>query len=83
MFCRHKPTECKQQPSKQKLENSNGSEQKSNPGGVNNNNGGTAIASKSGPKLKLNNNLAMALAALDKVLQTSANSDDEAEQDFI
>ena len=81
MFCRHKPTECKQQPSKQKLENSNGSEQKSNHGGVNNNNGGTTIASKSGPKLKLNNNLSTALAALDQILLNSTSSDAENSED--
>jgi hypothetical protein len=36
----------------------------------------------SDPKLKLNNNLMMALAALDKVLQTLTTSDDDEEQDF-
>ncbi len=35
------------------------------------------------PKLKLNNNLVTALAALDKVLQTSTDSDDDAEKDFV
>jgi hypothetical protein len=34
------------------------------------------------PKLKINNNLATALAALDKVLQNSTNSDEEDGQDF-
>jgi hypothetical protein len=82
MFCRHRPTDCKQQLSQLKLETLPVTEQKSSTGG-NTVNGSTTTASQSGPKFKLNNNLATALAALDKVLQTSANSNDEAEQDFI
>jgi len=34
------------------------------------------------PKLKLDNNLVTALAALDKVLQTSTHLDDDEEKDF-
>jgi hypothetical protein len=37
---------------------------------------------KGEPKLKINNNLATTIAALDKVLQNSSNSDEEEEQDF-
>jgi hypothetical protein len=71
MYCRHKPSDCKQQENKEK-------DQKSVPAPS------TDTSNQKGPepKLKLNNNLVTALAALDKVLQTSTNSDDDEEKDF-
>jgi hypothetical protein len=69
MYCRHKPADCKKQ------ESMSTSEAKLVPKPA-------TTESKVEPKLKINNNLATALAALDKVLQTSTNSDEEDEQDF-
>jgi hypothetical protein len=69
MYCRHKPAECKKQ------NHSSTSDAKPVPKPPSNENKGE-------PKLKINNNLATALAALDKVLQSSTNSDEEDEQDF-
>jgi hypothetical protein len=69
MYCHHKPSECKEQVNAEKKQqpSSDTSNKKED----------------SAPKLKLNNNLATALAALDKVLKTSTNSDDEDdEKDF-
>jgi hypothetical protein len=69
MYCRHKPSECKEQVNAEKKQqpSSDTSNKKED----------------SAPKLKLNNNLATALAALDKVLKTSTNSNDEDdEKDF-
>jgi hypothetical protein len=81
MYCRHKPTECTGQQSKQKPENINIAEQK-NTNANNNANGSNAITPKAGPKLKLNSNLSTALAALDKALQNSSSSDSEG-KDFV
>ncbi len=81
MYCRHKPTECTGQQSKQKPENINIAEQK-NTNANNNANGSNAITPKAGPKLKLNSNLSTALAALDKALQNSSSSDYEG-KDFV
>jgi hypothetical protein len=72
MYCRHKPTDCKEQENKEK-------DQKPAPASSTDTNNQTGSA----PKLKLNNNLVTALAALDKVLQTSTDSDDDAEKDFV
>jgi hypothetical protein len=82
MYCRHKPTECTKQPSKQPPENTSNAEQK-NSNTINNNaSGANAPTSKAGPKLRLNNNLSTALAALDKALQNSSTSDSE-DKDFM
>jgi hypothetical protein len=69
MYCRHKPAECKKQTPMSTSDAKPAPKSSSN-------------ESKGEPKLKINNNLATALAALDKVLQTSTNSDEEEEQDF-
>jgi len=82
MYCRHKPTECTKQPSKQPPENTSNAEQK-NSNTINNNaSGANAPTSKAGHKLRLNNNLSTALAALDKALQNSSTSDSE-DKDFM
>ncbi len=80
MYCHHKPTECKQQQSKQKPEVINTAEQKNN-NGSNDVNGSTASTPEMAPKLKLNGNLSTALAALDKALQHSTSSDAESSED--
>jgi hypothetical protein len=72
MFCRHKPQECKEQEKNNKSSSSTDA-------------GNNESKSKtSAPKLKLNNNLAAALAALDGVLKQSTDSDQEkdSETDF-
>jgi hypothetical protein len=69
MYCRHKPADCKKQ------ESTLTSDAKSAPKPA-------TTQSNAEPKLKINNNLATALAALDKALHTSTNSDEEDEQDF-
>jgi hypothetical protein len=71
MYCRHKPTDCKEQENKE-------IGQKPAPASSTD----TSNQKVPEPKLKLNNNLVTALAALDKVLQTSTDSDD-AEKDFV
>jgi len=82
MYCRRKPSECTKQPSKQPPENTNNAEQKNNNNINNNVIGANAPTPKAGPKLKLNNNLSTALAALDKALQNSSTSDSE-DKDFM
>jgi hypothetical protein len=72
MFCRHKPQECKEQEKNNKSSSSTDA-------------GNNESKSKtSAPKLKLNNNLAAALAALDGVLKQSTDSDQvkNSETDF-
>jgi hypothetical protein len=69
MYCRHKPAECKKQ------NPVSTSDAKPAPKS-------SSTENKGEPKLKINNNLATALAALDKVLQNSTNSDEDEEQDF-
>ncbi len=78
MFCPHKPTECKQQQSKQKPKTQNNGEQKNN-NSNNNSNGSNSETPKMGPKLKINNNLSTALAALDEALQNSFSLDADSE----
>jgi hypothetical protein len=74
MCCHQKPSDYKEQENKEK-------EQKPAPASSSSSSDNT---NKKGsePKLKLNNNLVTALAALDKVLQISTNSDDDDEKDF-
>jgi hypothetical protein len=69
MYCRHKVADCRKQ------ESMSMSQAKSAPKPSTNEN-------KVEPKLKINNNRSTALAALDKVLQNSTNSDEEDGQDF-
>ena len=73
MYCRHKPSDCKEQETKEK-------EQKPSSAQIVSSDASSKKTLE--PKLKLNNNLATALAALDKVLHNSTNSDDEEEKDF-
>ncbi len=73
MYCRHKPADCKKQESTLTSDAKSGAKSAPKP---------ATTQSNAEPKLKINNNLATALAALDKALHTSTNSDEADEQDF-
>jgi hypothetical protein len=74
MYCHHKPQDCKELEREKVKKDSSADDH----------NGLQPKTSVSAPKLKLNNNLATALAALDGALKKSTTLDtaDSSDQDF-